>query len=170
MPPFLSLVPPRDSPATGHVSVRPSPPIEIVEGPRIVEYCPFCGEQVLTTAKKCKHCGETLDVALRAAEEAKRLAEHSSRGRATEPSPAWHTVRPLVIIGMLLMMFGGLATLYFLNMDTSVAVPSTELMGQTVGGGRVHNIGLMQERQNGLIVSLAVCALGLVLAIVGRRK
>lgn len=36
--------------------------------------CPFCGELVLAIAKKCKHCGETLDVALRAAEEAKRLA------------------------------------------------------------------------------------------------
>lgn len=29
--------------------------------------CPFCGEQVLTVAKKCKHCGEILDVALRVA-------------------------------------------------------------------------------------------------------
>jgi len=42
--------------------------------------CPFCGEQVLATAKKCKHCGETLDVALRSAEEDRRIAEHSSRG------------------------------------------------------------------------------------------
>jgi hypothetical protein len=31
-------------------------------------------------AKKCKHCGETVDVALRAAEEARRIAENSSRG------------------------------------------------------------------------------------------
>ncbi len=34
--------------------------------------CPFCAEAVAIEAKKCKHCGETLDVALRAAEEAKR--------------------------------------------------------------------------------------------------
>lgn len=40
--------------------------------------CPFCGEEVLAKAKKCKHCLETLDVALRAAEEAKR---ESRRGR-----------------------------------------------------------------------------------------
>lgn len=40
--------------------------------------CPFCGEEVLAVAKKCKHCGETIDVALRAAEEAKRAAEKSS--------------------------------------------------------------------------------------------
>jgi hypothetical protein len=29
--------------------------------------CPFCSEQVLASAKKCKHCGEFLDPALRAA-------------------------------------------------------------------------------------------------------
>lgn len=34
--------------------------------------CPFCAEQISVEAKKCRHCGETIDVALRAAEEAKR--------------------------------------------------------------------------------------------------
>ncbi len=36
------------------------------------QQCPFCAEEINLAAKKCKHCGETLDVALRAAEEAKR--------------------------------------------------------------------------------------------------
>ncbi len=34
--------------------------------------CPFCGEDILTEARKCKHCGETVDVALRVAEESKK--------------------------------------------------------------------------------------------------
>lgn len=33
--------------------------------PRHVE-CPFCSEQILATARKCKHCNELLDPALRA--------------------------------------------------------------------------------------------------------
>lgn len=40
--------------------------------------CPFCSEEVHINAKKCKHCGETIDVALRAAEEAKRSSERAS--------------------------------------------------------------------------------------------
>jgi len=40
--------------------------------------CPFCSEQVIVTAKKCKHCGEIIDVALRAAEEARKAADRGS--------------------------------------------------------------------------------------------
>ena len=40
--------------------------------------CPFCAERVSIRAKKCKHCGETIDVAMRKAEEALRASERSS--------------------------------------------------------------------------------------------
>jgi uncharacterized membrane protein YvbJ len=46
--------------------------------------CPFCGEQILAMAKKCKHCGETVDVTLRAAEESRRLAERPVARRSKE--------------------------------------------------------------------------------------
>ena len=36
--------------------------------------CDFCGEEILAVAKKCKHCGEILDVVLRANEEIKRAS------------------------------------------------------------------------------------------------
>jgi hypothetical protein len=36
--------------------------------------CHYCGETVLAVAKKCKHCAEILDPALRGVEEAKALA------------------------------------------------------------------------------------------------
>jgi predicted RNA-binding Zn-ribbon protein involved in translation (DUF1610 family) len=65
--------------------VPPDLPVRRVEPApvRESEYkdCPFCGEEVLAKAKKCKHCGEVLDVALRAAEEARREVRRESRSR-----------------------------------------------------------------------------------------
>lgn len=68
--------PPAELQAEVLVSVPISPPVRRAAVPVKEEKdCPFCGELVLVVAKKCKHCGETIDVALRAAEEARRAAE-----------------------------------------------------------------------------------------------
>lgn len=51
--------------------------LEPVAAPNVAtKECPFCSEQIVVSAKKCKHCGETIDVALRAAEEAKRSSSN----------------------------------------------------------------------------------------------
>lgn len=39
--------------------------------------CQFCDELISSRAKKCRHCGETLDVSLRKAEEAIRASERN---------------------------------------------------------------------------------------------
>ena len=39
---------------------------------KIEKECPFCSELIKETAKKCKHCGEILDVVLRAADDSKK--------------------------------------------------------------------------------------------------
>jgi hypothetical protein len=58
---------------------------------------------------------------------------------------------------------------YYGYFDTTVASPSVELFGQTIGGSRVHNIGLMQERQLGLGISIVAVLVGLVALIFAQR-
>jgi len=113
-----------------------------------VKKCPFCGEEILSVAKKCKHCGEMIEA-----------------------------IKPAISSGFLkflgvLMFLGGsaVAVYYYAYFDTSVTVPVAEILGQTFGGGRVNNIGLMAERQNSLMVSVAISLVGLVLLVVSERR
>lgn len=70
--PYESLIgvpapPPPNSTVTPPLAAYP--PQQAVEA---TQRCPYCSETVFASAKKCRHCGEILDVALRAAEEAKK--------------------------------------------------------------------------------------------------
>ena len=59
------------------------------------------------------------------------------------------------------MILGVLCALYFLLIfDTSVAVPTTDFMGTTIGGGRVNNLGLMSTRSNGIMFGFGLAILG----------
>lgn len=69
--PYSSLLGTPASPANSTLN----PPLAAFPTQQTVEAtqrCPYCAETVVASAKKCKHCGEILDVALRAAEEAKK--------------------------------------------------------------------------------------------------
>ncbi len=65
-------------------------------------------------------------------------------------------------IGALLFLGGvGGATYYFVFFETSVSIPT---------GGRFSNLSLMQAQQQGIILSLAAAALGLVLMLALRKR
>jgi hypothetical protein len=68
--------------------------------------------------------------------------------------------------GLLLFIGGVIGLIYFWEFfDTSVNAPGSAFFG---GSGRVHNIGLMQDKQSGLIISGIAAALGVVCILVSQ--
>src|SRR5689334_64299 len=65
---------PRARPAPPPAEVRhpapASPPVRTRD-------CPYCGEEVLSHAKKCKHCGEVIDPTLREGRAAGRAPDRA---------------------------------------------------------------------------------------------
>lgn len=85
--PFMAPQPPQQlTPIPQNIPAIYQQPV--VQTPLSSKQCDYCGENVNISAKKCKHCGEILDLALRAAEDAKRIAENSSRNSASSSSAA----------------------------------------------------------------------------------
>lgn len=72
------------------------------------------------------------------------------------------------MLGGLVLVVGGLMVLGALSMDVGVAVPTQTILGETFGGGRVNNIGLMKDRQNLLILGSVLGLGGLLLSLLGR--
>lgn len=116
--------------------------------------CPFCAEVDLQDAATvCKHCGKDIT-------EAEKPYYQRNIGCAP-------------VLGSLLIIVGVAAAFYFFTaFDTSVEVPKQELLGQSFGGMRVNNLGLMQDRQNGILMGIGSAVFGLILVLAGmvRRR
>jgi len=48
----------------------------MASGPAMMD-CSFCAEKIMVAAKKCRHCGEVLDPAMRRADEALRASSNA---------------------------------------------------------------------------------------------
>ena len=83
-----------------------------------------------------------------------------------ERNPLNQPVSNFNLLGCLFTLVGVAGAVYFLVFfDVSVATPS--ITQEVLGISRVNNIGLMQDRQNGLIISLVVGVVGVALLIAG---
>jgi hypothetical protein len=122
--------------------------------------CPDCGKMVSDQAEACPTCGRP--VAPKSHTEVQ-----ASEGMPEAPP---HGSPLLKVVGALLFLGGIAFAIYYLAyFDPSVAMPTTEILGRTIGGGRVNNLGLMQDRQNGLIFSSVSALAGLLLVLMADR-
>ncbi len=113
--------------------------------------CPFCAEEILKDAIKCKHCGET-------------IPDPDAEGDVT----AFSLLR---LLGVMAMLSGICGALFFLLVfDPSIEVPQITVFGQAIGGGRVNNIGLLKDSQNGMIFSLVMVIFGFGMIVLAGSK
>lgn len=77
----------------------------------------------------------------------------------------------LANISKILIAGGLVCTGYFFFLfDTSVPVPTMTIGGNTVGGGRVNNIGLLSQKQNGINIGMGGAILGAILLATSNNK
>ena len=62
----------------------------------------------------------------------------------------------LIEFGLIIIFY------YYILFDTSIEVPKQILFGQEIGGGCVNNLGLMQDRQNGIIIGIVIAISGVI--------
>ena len=129
-------------------------------------HCQKCGSIIDDNSLSCKFCKAKVPLTSKEVKNEVGQSKKQDQGKKGQSI----MTRP-ISIGVLVMIGGIVAVIYFaMFFDTSVATPTTEIFGQTIGGGRVNNIGLMNDRSNGIMIGIGAAIFGLILSIVAKSK
>lgn len=155
--------------------------------------CPECGYMMDAFDKDCERChGQGLQKKTASPDSPAKTQQLTANTVVLDDSTlpptqsGWQEVSPqfpsspvnfidepqgpngIQIAGGLLLLVGLLwAGYYFAIFDVSVEVPTGSFMGYEYGGGRVNNIGLMAQRQNGILIGMGVAVIGAILFGIG---
>ena len=76
-----------------------------------------------------------------------------------------------IFAGILLLAGLGAGMYFLVYFDTTVEVPGRKITDTiTIPGTRVNNIGLMNDRQNGINLGFGAAVVGLILLVIQHRK
>ncbi|MBV9851033.1 MAG: zinc ribbon domain-containing protein [Armatimonadetes bacterium] len=134
-------------PAPQFPAPQPAPPVA-PQPVAPVKVCPRCHQTAAGDARFCGGC----------------YYDFAPPAAAPHPSP----VR---IFGCFLLIAGvWCAGYFFLFFDTSVPVQSPGFVSSPYAIERVNNLGLMADRQNGILIGLGMAILGALMTLFGNRK
>lgn len=126
--------------------------------------CPKCSYLMQAHEVECPRCAKL------AATPSAAVAPVQTSAPSMNPVSAG-TTGIMGIIGIILLAFGVLgACFFFFIFNTTVQVPTFEILGTTAGGGYVNNLGLMADRQNGILFSFGIMILGCFLMFMDRSN
>lgn len=135
--------------------------------------CPACGYPNPDGLSHCFKCQTMLaapkppyppPTTVPTAPPAPTLPPASTQPVQQEPQPAKRapSLTLLGVIATLLVVIGAGMVVYFMFMfDTSVEVPGAEALG--ISSGRVNNIGLLSDRQNGIVCGFGFAFFGVIM-------
>lgn len=108
--------------------------------------CPYCGEEILATAKKCKHCGEWLDK-----EKSIEDAPYDDNASMSKSIP-WKTILTsigTILVGLLLILGKNSRIIgRFFGMHSSVNVTDSHIIGKWKGEAEIT------KEEDGVVITV----------------